>query len=254
MKKRYKKLIRTGIALLVIAAGGYLSNDSLHFPGLEQWVTEANQNVSAYEKTDASFESFDESLVPEYSGQAYAIINHDDPFFLESEMTTEIYVQLSELDSLGRCGIAMMCAGMETLPEGERGSIGSIKPSGWMQAKYPELIDEGPGYLYNRAHLLMWALSGVNDDPRGLITGTRYLNVEGMLPNEEQVLDYIEDTGEHVMYRVTPVFSGDNLVADGVLMEAASVESDGLRFCRYAYNVQPGIEIDYETGESQQVR
>ena len=136
------------------------------------------------------------------------------------------------------------------MPDGERGEIGMIKPSGWVQAKYPDVIEENPSYLYNRAHILMWALSGVNADERGLITGTRYMNIEGMLPNEETVVDYIEATGEHVMYRVTPVFTGDNLLADGVLMEAQSVESDGLIFCRYAYNVQPGIMIDYATGES----
>lgn len=193
---------------------------------------------------------FDPSKVPEYSGDAWVTVNGDVPYFTEDELTTETYIQLSELDELGRCGLGIMCAGVETMPDGERGEIGMIKPTGWVQEKYPDVIKESPSYLYNRAHILMWALSGVNADERGLITGTRYMNIEGILPNEETVVDYIEATGDHVMYRVTPVFTGDNLPADGVLMEAQSVESDGLIFCRYAYNVQPGIMIDYATGES----
>lgn len=193
---------------------------------------------------------FDPSKLPEYSEDAWVTVNGDVPYFTEDELTTETYTHLSELDELGRCGPGIMCAGSETMPDGERGEIGMIKPTGWVQEKYPDVIEESPSYLYNRAHILMWALSGVNADERGLITGTRYMNIEGMLPNEETVVDYIEETGEHVMYRVTPVFTGDNLLADGVLMEARSVESDGLMFCRYAYNVQPGIVIDYATGES----
>lgn len=193
---------------------------------------------------------FDPSEFPEYSGDAWVAVNDDVPYFTEDELTTETYIHLSELDDLARCGPGMMCAGLETMPEGDRGEIGMVKPSGWVQAKYPDVIEDSPSYLYNRAHILMWALSGINADERGLITGTRYMNIEGMLPNEETVVDYIESTGEHVIYRVTPVFTGDNLLADGVLMEAQSVESDGLMFCRYAYNVQPGIVIDYATGES----
>lgn len=188
--------------------------------------------------------------IPAYSGEPYAVINNDIPYFTNEEMTTEGYVFLSELDDLGRCGYGMMCAGKETMPIDERGEIGMIKPTGWVQEKYPDVIKESPSYLYNRAHILMWALSGVNADERGLITGTRYLNIEGMFPNEETIVDYIEESGEHVMYRVTPFFTGDNLLADGVLMEAKSVESDGIQFCRYAYNVQPGITIDYATGAS----
>lgn len=199
-------------------------------------------------KDEAS--EFDAAKLQEYDGSAWITVNNDVPFFTEEDMTTECYISLSELDELGRCGPGMMCAGLEFMPDGERGEIGMIKPSGWVQEKYPDVIEESPSYLYNRAHILMWALSGINADERGLITGTRYMNIEGMLPNEEMVLDYIESTGEHVMCRVTPVFTGDNLLADGVLMEARSVESDGLMYCRYAYNVQPGIVIDYATGES----
>ena len=123
---------------------------------------------------------FDSSKLPEYSGDAWVAVNGDVPYFTEDELTTEAYIHLSELDDLGRCGPGMMCAGLETMPDGERGEIGMIKPSGWVQAKYPDVIEENPSYLYNRAHIMMWALSGVNADERGLITGTRYMNIEGM--------------------------------------------------------------------------
>lgn len=145
-----------------------------------------------------------------------------------------------------------MCAGPETLPTEERGEIGHVRPSGWHTVKYPEVIPDR--YLYNRSHLLMYALSGLNDDERNLITGTRQLNADqdaGMLHYENIVLDYIKETGNHVLYKVTPVFAGDNLVADGVLMEALSVEDDQVSFCVFVYNVQDGVNIDYKTGESE---
>lgn len=192
------------------------------------------------------------SDMPAYTGNATDKVNGNVPFFTADDMTTESYINLSELDDLGRCGVAMMCASKDTMPaDGEkRGEIGSVKPSGWKQAKYPSVIKESPSYLYNRAHLLMWALSGLNDDTRNLITGTRYFNITAMLPYEEQVHDYIENTGEHVIYRVTPLYDGNDLVAQGVLMEAKSVESDGLQFCVFAHNVQPGITINYSDGSS----
>ena len=179
----------------------------------------------------------------------YEEVNGNVPCFADSDYTTECFYELSELDHLGRCGTAFACFGPETLAEGERGSIGHVRPSGWHTIKYNGIVDGN--YLYNRCHLLMWALSGINDDERNLITGTRYMNTEGLLPFEEQVVDYIEETGNHVIYRVTPDFEGDNLVASGVQMEAASVEDDGLAFNVYCYNIQPGIQIDYLTGASQ---
>lgn len=180
------------------------------------------------------------------AASVYEEWNNNVPEF--DEYTTEPFCQLSELDDLGRCGPALACFGQESMPEGERGAIGHIKPSGWHTVKYNGIVDGN--YLYNRCHLLMWALSGINDDERNLITGTRYMNTEGMLSFEEQVVDYIEDTGNHVMYRVTPIFEGDNLVASGVQMEAASVEDDDLAFNVFCYNTQPGIAINYATGES----
>lgn len=184
--------------------------------------------------------------VPEYNGNAYTVINENTPEF--SEKTTKVFTKLSELDSLGRCGVAYGCYGPETIAEVKRGAIGHIRPSGWKTVKYPDLIDGN--YLYNRCHLIMWKLSGILDDERNLITGTRYMNTEGMLPFEEKIVDYVEDTGHHVMYRVTPVYHDDELVARGVQMEAQSVEDNKFKINVYCYNIQPGIEIDYQTGES----
>ena len=184
--------------------------------------------------------------VPEYNGNAYTVINENTPEF--SEKTTKVFTKLSELDSLGRCGVAYGCYGPETIAEGKRGAIGHIRPSGWKTVKYPDLIDGN--YLYNRCHLIMWKLSGILDDERNLITGTRYMNTEGMLPFEEKIVDYVEDTGHHVMYRVTPVYHDDELIARGVQMEAQSVEDNKFKINVYCYNIQPGIEIDYQTGES----
>lgn len=159
-------------------------------------------------------------------------------------------ILLSPQDALGRAGPALMLAGPDTLPPGERGPTGLFKPSGWKQNKYPGLVDSEPPYLYNRAHLLMWALSGLTSEEENLITGTRYMNTEGMLPNELELLSYIRKTGDQVIYRVTPVYRGEDLLASGVLMEAESLKDGGLSFCVYAYNVQPGVVIDYNTGEN----
>ena len=194
-----------------------------------------------------------EMSLPVYDGRPYMDINDNRPFFDEgdiSEGTQKGFESYSSLDALGRCGVAYANLSKETMPKEERGKIGMIKPSGWINKKYPEVIDDL--YLYNRCHLIAWCLSGENDNEKNLITGTRYMNVEGMLPFEERVADYIDKTGNHVLYRVTPVFEGKNLVAHGVLIEAYSIEDrgEGISFCVYCFNVQPGIDINYETGES----
>lgn len=194
-----------------------------------------------------------ESLeIPEYSAQPYAVINGNIPFFEESDKLTRAFEKYSELDRLGRCKAAYANVCRELMPMEERGSIGSVKPSGWKQARYEGVIASEPPYLYNRCHLIAYCLTAENANKENLITGTRYLNVEGMLPFEEKVAAYLDKYDNHVLYRVTPVFEGNNLVASGVLMEAYSVEDDGagICFCVYCYNVQPGIEIDYRTGES----
>lgn len=194
---------------------------------------------------------FDLESIPPYAGEPYIQVNGNIPFFSEEEKgRLDAFEEYSELDDLGRCGTAYANICLELMPTEERGEIGSIKPSGWHTANYHELINGN--YLYNRCHLIGFQLAGENANRKNLITGTRYLNIEGMLPFENAVDDYVEDTGNHVLYRVTPLFSGDDLVARGVLMEGYSVEDQGqgICFCVYCYNVQPGIGIDYATGDS----
>lgn len=191
--------------------------------------------------------------IPEYSRSATVKINGGDPFFEENEITEDAFESYSPLDALGRCGVAFACIGIEIMPTEDRGEIASITPTGW---EYGGISNNNTydfienGYVYNRCHLIGFQLAGENDNERNLITGTRYLNIEGMLPYENMVADYVEKTGNHVMYRVTPIFSGLDYVARGVLMEAYSVEDNGrgICFCVYAYNVQPGVSINYFTG------
>ena len=187
--------------------------------------------------------------IPAYDGKAYVAVNNNEPFFTDSDMTTTAFENYSDLDSLGRCGVAYANICKDIMPTEERGKIGMIKPSGWHTVKYDVIKDR---YLYNRCHLIGYQLAGENANPKNLITGTRYLNVEGMLPFENLVADYVNNTGNHVLYRVTPMFSGSNLVANGVLIEAKSVEDDGggILFNVYCYNVQPGVGINYENGDS----
>lgn len=192
--------------------------------------------------------------IPAYSGTAYVTINGGEPAFsADDRKLTDAFEFYSELDSLGRCGPGYANVCPEIMPTEERGSIGQVRPSGWHTVKYNDLIDGN--YLYNRCHLIAYQLAGENANEQNLITGTRYLNVEGMLPFEDQVADYVKRTGNHVLYRVTPIFEGQNLVASGVEMEAWSVEDNGEGVCFhvYCYNVQPGISIDYATGDSQEI-
>lgn len=196
---------------------------------------------------DNSYVSLD--AIPAYDGKAYVAVNNNEPFFTDSDMTTTAFENYSDLDSLGRCGVAYANICKDIMPTEERGKIGMIKPSGWHTVKYDVIKDR---YLYNRCHLIGYQLAGENANPKNLITGTRYLNVEGMLPFENLVADYVNNTGNHVLYRVTPMFSGSNLVANGVLIEAKSVEDNGggILFNVYCYNVQPGVGINYENGDS----
>ena len=188
------------------------------------------------------------SNIPAYSGNPYVVINNNVPNFSKAELTTKGYEKYSNLDSLGRCGVAIASVGKDTMPTGDRGSL-SYEPTGWIQASY----DCVPGrFLYNRSHLIGWQLSAENNNEKNLITGTKFLNNYGMLPFENMVADYIKDTGNHVAYRVTPIYSGNNLLANGVQMEAFSVEDNGKGICFnvYCYNVQDGITINYATGAS----
>ena len=187
--------------------------------------------------------------IPEFSDSPYVEVNGNVPYFTKGDMTTDSYETYSPLDALGRCGVVMSCIGQDLMPTEERGSIGQVKPSGWQTVKYDFVNGK---YLYNRCHLIGFQLTGENANTSNLITGTRYMNVEGMLPFENMVADYIKETNNHVLYRVTPVFQDNELVARGVLIEAKSVEDDGdgILFCVYVYNNQPGVEIDYLTGLS----
>lgn len=197
--------------------------------------------------TSMAPQAFDLSDVPAWSGEPVAVINDNVPFFTEAELSSSPFEEYGELDSLGRCTGAFACININMSPATERESISEIHPSGWQNVKYDGI--EGD-FLYNRCHLIAFGLTGQNANERNLITGTRYMNTEGMEPFEYETIGYIHRTHHHVLYRATPVFEGDNLVASGVLMEARSIEDDGLMFCVYAYNVQPGVTIDYETGES----
>lgn len=189
------------------------------------------------------------SDIPAYSGKAYIEINENKPNFSASDLTTTSFEKYSPLDELGRCGIAFANVGTDIMPTSERESISSVKPTGWQTVKYDSISGK---YLYNRCHLIGFQLTAENANELNLITGTRYLNVDGMLPFENMVADYVKETNNHVLYRVTPVFEGNDLVAKGVQIEAMSVEDngEGIEFNVFIYNVQPGITIDYSTGNS----
>ena len=189
------------------------------------------------------------SDIPEYTGEPYIAVDGNEPDFSEEERTANAFESYSELDSLGRCGAAYACIGRDLMPAEERGSNGQVKPTGWQTVKYENVDGK---YLYNRCHLIGYQLTGENANEKNLITGTRYMNVDGMLPFENMVADYVKETGNHVLYRVTPVFEEDDLLASGVQMEALSVEDEGadISYNVFVYNVQPGISIDYATGDS----
>ena len=214
-----------------------------------QAIAESQDQSTDSSSASQSSESISPDSIPAYSGQPYVTVNNNIPDFTDADMQTTSYEDYSNLDSLGRCGVANAIVGIDLMPTEERGPIGQVKPSGWHTIKY-EGVDGN--YLYNRCHLIGYQLSGENANEKNLITGTRCLNVTGMLPFEDEVADYVKQNNAHVRYRVTPIFEGDNLVASGVQMEAKSVEDNGAGVCYnvYVYNVQPGVIIDYNTGDS----
>ena len=193
--------------------------------------------------------SYDLASIPEYSNANYVVLNNNEPNFTESDYTTDSFERYSELDSLGRAKVAYVNIGVDLMPTEERGSIGQVKPSGWHLVKYD--IVNGK-YLYNRCHLIGFQLTGENANEKNLITCTRQMNTVGMLEFENKVANYIKSTNNHVLYRVTPIYKDDNLLASGVVMEAYSVEDsgEGIKFNVFVYNVQDGIDIDYKTGDS----
>ncbi len=188
--------------------------------------------------------------IPPYAGAPYCVLNNDRPYFTDEDWTTDSFEYYSPLDALGRCGVCYACIGQDIMPTEDRKSISSVKPAGWHLSRYDDIVEGG--YLYNRCHLIAFELAGENANEQNLITGTRYMNVQGMLPFENQVADYVKETNHHVLYRVTPHYQGDDLLADGVQMEAYSVEDAGSGICFhiFAYNVQPQITIDYATGDN----
>ena len=223
----------------------------------ENNVVEEQEEISIIEETEqpnqeetaSQAASFDLNSIPAYSGSPYVVVNNNKPFFKESDYTTTSFEKYAPLDNLGRCGVAFACVGRDIMPTEERGSIGSVKPTGWQTVRYENVDGK---YLYNRCHLLGFQLTGENANTRNLITGTRYMNVDGMLPFENMVADYVQETNNHTLLRVTPIFEGNNLLASGVLMEALSMEDNGNGLCFnvYCYNVQPGIIIDYSDGSN----
>ncbi len=246
-RRNTKKMKKISIHILTI-----LLFVTLLLPACTQVpTTTLSDSESTRSFSDTLSEShFSLTDIAQYNNQPYAVVNNNVPYFSKEDFTTQSYEFYSDLDQLGRCGVACANIGIDIMPTAKRGEIGQIRPSGWHTVKYNDLIDGN--YLYNRCHLIGYQLAGENANVQNLITGTRYLNVEGMLPFENMVADYVKETKNHVLYRVTPIFIGDNLLASGVLMEAESVEDhgEGILFCVFAYNVQPGIIIDYVTGES----
>ena len=238
-----KSILGLIIALLV-ALGVYNQDEIVNL------FQDNNQSDKTNVQSNTT-QSYDMDAIPAYAGQNYVVINDNKPEFTEQDYTTETFENYSELDSLGRCGVAYANISQDTMPTEERGSIGMIKPTGWHTVKYDNVNGK---YLYNRCHLIGYQLSGENANEKNLITCTRQMNTEGMLDFENQIAEYVENTGNHVLYRVTPVFERNNLLATGVQMEAMSVEDkgQGVSFNIFVYNVQDGIETDYSNGDSHQ--
>ncbi len=232
---------------LLTACDGTQVESSATGEHVSETAQPANADDTALPQTaDAGFSLAE---VPSYDGAAYVAVHDNVPYFTAADLTTESFESYASLDGYGRCGVAFACVGQDLMPTEDRGSIGQVKPSGWHTVKYDNVDGK---YLYNRCHLIGYQLTGENANQQNLITGTRALNMEGMLPFENMVADYVKETGNHVLYRVTPIFEGANLVASGVLMEGYSVEDEGegICYCVYAYNAQPGITIDYASGDS----
>ena len=251
MKNKIYSILLSVIFTLSFLTGCGADSNVTNNSSSNTGISSQQNSVESIEQTNSSSQNLEFSLadVPAYTDKAYVTVNNNKPYFTADEITSKSFETYSELDSLGRCGVAFSSIGKDLMPTEERGSIGQVKPSGWVMAKY-DFVDGK--YLYNRCHLIGYQLTAENANEKNLITGTRYLNIQGMLSFENQIADYVKSTGNHVMYRVTPIFEGDNLVANGVLMEGYSVEDNGagVNFCVYAYNVQPGVDINYATGES----
>lgn len=253
MRKHTNRLLVLFLTIMLLAGCSAAEGDT----ALSSYNQERTSNASlpssedddSTDSKESETESSSQETAPTAPQSPYEVLNNNVPEFTEDEITTESFEQYAELDELGRCGTAFACVGVDLMPTEERGSISRVKPTGWDSVKY-DCVDGK--YLYNRCHLIGFQLTGENANPQNLITGTRYMNVDGMLPFENEVADYVKETEHHVMYRVTPDFQGENLVANGVQIEALSVEDngEGVSYNVYVYNIQPGIIIDYATGKS----
>ena len=242
--KRFGWLLISLLLAICLSLGGCI--------GPRDPMEETRSNTQSQQSSQDAVlapDGFDLSAIPAFSGKPYVVLNQNQPYFKEKDIVCEVYESYGDLDSLGRCTQAMSCVGTELMPTEERGSISSVKPTGWHSVTY-DCVSGGD--LYNRCHLIGFQLTGENANRENLVTGTTYLNHQGMLPFENMIADYVKETGNHVMYRVTPIFVGEELVCRGILMEAYSVEDQGGGICFnvYCYNNQPGIEIDYATGAS----
>lgn len=249
---KFKKTLIMIIGVL-ICLSGFIGCSATYYPSTNssgQAIENSNSNNILLTNPNAN-DNINISNIPAYSGEDYIILNNNIPNFSDADLTTTSFEEYSQLDSLGRCGVAFANIGTDIMPTEKRESISSVKPSGWKSTEYPTDVIKGK-YLYNRSHLIGFQLTAENANERNLITGTRYFNATLMLPYENMVADYIKETNNHVLYRVTPVFEGSNLVATGVQIEAKSVEDngEGIEFNVFIYNIQPGITIDYETGDS----
>jgi len=259
MKKMLHAMIPTILACCVVLSGcgeasvGQSNSESAQASVNATQVSSATGSGAAWSQDSTETEiqeaPFSLDSIPEFADKPYVAVNDNNPYFTDADLTATVFETYSALDSLGRCGVAYANVCTETMPTEERGEIGQIKPTGWHTVKYDNVDGK---YLYNRCHLIGYQLTAENANEKNLITGTRYLNIEGMLPFENMVADYVKETSNHVLYRVTPIFKDDNLVASGVLMEAKSVEDEGAGVCFnvFVYNNQPGVTIDYATGES----
>ena len=239
-KKNIKlELIITLIAIIIFSIASYFNID------LEKYINDlTNEYKISYSN------SFDLTSIPDFTDEPYVVLNENNPDFTQEDLEKENkFEEYSQLDYLGRCGVAFAKIGIDTMPTEEREEISQVKPSGWQSVKYDNVDGK---YLYNRCHLIGFQLAGENANEKNLITGTRYMNVQGMLPFENMIADFVKETKNHVLYRVTPIYEGENLVASGVQMEAKSVEDNGESICFnvYVYNAEPGITIDYSNGNS----
>lgn len=244
-RKKRRTIIIVLLILLLIGILAYI---------LVKQLRPANKITQSADSFSASIVDSASDNIPDYFGKDYIELNGNKPCFTEYDLSNVIGENYSELDKLGRCGTAIAMLDRSMMPTEERGSIGQIRPTGWEQEKYPGIVDSDPPYLYNRCHLIAYALTGQNANELNLITGTRYFNVEGMLPFEESVMRYLDNSDNHVLYRVSPYFKDNELLARGVEMEAYSVEDNGKGICFHVfiYNIQPGIVLDYKTGESKE--